>query len=226
MLCDKKEVRAPDEIQIGGKFVKSESDEGSNEDGKLVYEGPFASLSLRLKRISLSSAIVSIIAIPSIIVSQSMTGDAPILGQLAVGGTAIFAATGSTFMLSYCFSPYVHTLEWVKIAAQSSSVGSNGLNVATEDGSIQYEKRIKVVTRDFFTRTVETVFDPVCDVETDVKGTYRPFCNFKVANKPFYVHPELIHDEEVRKMLLDETMELEPSKGCDGKGKGKDDDWY
>ena len=47
------------------------------------------------------------------------------------------------------------------------------------DNSDIDEMRIKIVTRDFLTRKVETIFNPYVDVENDVTGTYRPFCNFK-----------------------------------------------
>jgi len=213
--------RAPDEKELTEKIHKSSGQEHTNmnneeeEDDVLVYEGPFAGLSLRLKRISLSSAILSIIGIPAIIINQTINGDVPVLGQFAVGGTAIFAACGSTAMLSFCFTPYVHELHWEKTVSDDESTQTTTSNNNNE------KKQMKIITRDFFTRRLETVFDPYVDIETDIGGTYRPFCNFKVKGLPFYVHPEMIQSDEVRNLLIDEKV-LNPNATED---KSKDDDW-
>jgi len=74
----------------------------------LVYESPFASLTLKLKRVSLTSAAIGIIGLP--LLSLFYSGDVPATGQLAVVATAGVTAVGSTALLGYCFTPYVSLL--------------------------------------------------------------------------------------------------------------------
>jgi hypothetical protein len=145
----------------------------------------------------------------------------PPSGQMAVGGTAILAATGSTAAMSFCFSPYIHTLEWIPVRQCKVPAGVTP-NEGGEDGEeeekgeISREEKdkkqetetskcqkllLKATTRNVFAMKVETVFDPDVDVTHDPKS-YRPFCNFMVRGKPFFIHPELIKDDLLRIQLL------------------------
>lgn len=149
----------------------------------IVYEGPFASLTLRLKRISLMSAIVGVVGLP--VLSFSFGSSVPASGQLAVVVTAGITAVGSTAILGYCFSPYVHTLE--RLVGEESGL-------------------VRITTRDILARKVETVFDPKTDVSSPPKQTSRPFCNFIVKDAPMFVHQELVRDHELRVQLLGENV--------------------
>jgi hypothetical protein len=162
----------------------------SNNSDTIIYEGPFASLSKRLKRISITTAIASIIGIPSAILLQS-TGDAaviPAAGQLAVGSTAILAATGSTAALSFVFGPYVNTLEYIKSDHNEHDDGDDNVMV-------------KATTCSIFGMEKVTIFNPKIDI-SQPSSSYRPFCNFLIRNDPFYIHPELLDDEKLRIQLL------------------------
>jgi len=178
---------------------------GENTDD-ILYEGPFAKLSLRLKRVSISTAVVSLVGIPLIVFLQNNA--VPASGQIAVGGTALFAATGSTLALSYCFSPYVHTLKRVPDPSSSSSSSSSFW--------------IQATTCNIIGRRVETVFDPKTDVSPSTGN--RPFCNFEVKGKPMYIHPELLYHEELRRQLVGEVKSdnEEQQKAFDSKNKEDD----
>ena len=113
---------------------KSKAEGPSNKSPQVLYEGPFAQLSLRLKRVSVTTAALGVVGMPLLMALHG--GDVPATGQLAVGGTAIMAAAGSTVALSFCFSPYVHKLERVDDA------------------------QIKATTANILGMRVETTFDP------------------------------------------------------------------
>eukprot|EP00557_Chaetoceros_sp_GSL56_P004538 CAMPEP_0176501484 /NCGR_PEP_ID=MMETSP0200_2-20121128/14183_1 /TAXON_ID=947934 /ORGANISM="Chaetoceros sp., Strain GSL56" /LENGTH=296 /DNA_ID=CAMNT_0017900369 /DNA_START=36 /DNA_END=926 /DNA_ORIENTATION=+ len=176
----------------------------------ICYEGPFASLALRLKQISITSAAASLVGIPMLMTFGS---NLPPSGQLAVGGTAILAATGSTAALSFCFSPYIHTLEWIpvrqcKICKEEDEKDKQQQKEEEVRGQEQEQEQskcqkllLKATTRNVLAMKVETVFDPDIDVTHDPK-TYRPFCNFMVKGKPFFIHPELVKDDLLRIQLL------------------------
>eukprot|EP00590_Aulacoseira_subarctica_P011674 CAMPEP_0172425202 /NCGR_PEP_ID=MMETSP1064-20121228/30858_1 /TAXON_ID=202472 /ORGANISM="Aulacoseira subarctica , Strain CCAP 1002/5" /LENGTH=228 /DNA_ID=CAMNT_0013167899 /DNA_START=53 /DNA_END=739 /DNA_ORIENTATION=+ len=163
------------------KYFTTQADKKQvEEDNGVFYEGALAAATLHLKRVSITTCAIGIFGLP--LMAVLCGASIPAMGQLAVGGTAIFATAGSTAALSYCVSPYVHTLE--KVASSSG-----------ED-----EKLIKAVTRNIFAWKVETVFNPENDV-IHYSGS-RPFCNFFAKGLPMYVHPELIEDDILRAQLV------------------------
>jgi hypothetical protein len=193
---------------------KDNSDNTSNTNqSSLIYEGPFSSLSLRLKRVSISTAIVSIVGIPLLIFLNGASADVPMIGQLAVGSTAIISATGSTVALNFCFSPYVNKLEWITTEELSKTNNNDENNTTstqtpTDPSSNHQKKMLKATTSSIFSFPVETIFDPDTQVEINPK-TYRPFCNFIVKSNDskkkdvlMFVHPELIHDDQLRSKLV------------------------
>ena len=205
--------------------------ESHTPPGSILYQGPFASLTLRLKRISITTAVLSMTGVPLIILlkawfipgaemdvqdtlaaadhllntNTSMDTTTPsssfnVSKQVIVGATAVLAATGSTAALSYCFSPYVHTLEYYTQNSNSSS------------------SLIQAKTRNIWAREVHTVFDmdrdviPLSVLTSGKSPLTRPFCNFIAKGLPMYVHPELIHDAILREKLFGEkptAMEVE-----------------
>ena len=194
------------------------------EPNGIIYEGPFASLSKRLKRISITSAIISIVGVPLLITFHS--GDVPASGQLAVGSTAVIAATGSTVALNFCFGPYVSTLEYVSPAFGESESDS--------DTNAEYEHEqnkilVKATTMNLFGMSKETVFDPAVDVSQETstgKNSYRPFCNFLVRGEPFYIHPNLLDDDKLRIQLVGiEKGTMEKEDDTRDKKKALDDDF-
>eukprot|EP00581_Thalassiosira_minuscula_P014645 CAMPEP_0183717694 /NCGR_PEP_ID=MMETSP0737-20130205/11231_1 /TAXON_ID=385413 /ORGANISM="Thalassiosira miniscula, Strain CCMP1093" /LENGTH=289 /DNA_ID=CAMNT_0025947171 /DNA_START=152 /DNA_END=1021 /DNA_ORIENTATION=- len=181
----------------------------------LVYEGPFASLTLKLKRVSLTSAVIGIVGLPALSLFYG-AGSVPATGQLAVIATAGVTAVGSTALLGYCFSPYVHTLEQLSGNFSESDGGNDA-----DDAANLNQNLVRIVTRDILARRVETIFDPTTDVTPPPNNNSRPFCNFMVKGLPMYVHPELVHDHKLRVQLVGEEPQ---QKDADMRNKTKTDD--
>uniref|UniRef100_A0A7S3Q9W9 Uncharacterized protein n=1 Tax=Chaetoceros debilis TaxID=122233 RepID=A0A7S3Q9W9_9STRA len=274
LICSKKVKLAP---YYNVRNFASSSNENENDDGgnSVIYEGPFASLSLRLKRISFTSACASIAGIPLLFTLQT---NIPPSGQIAVGGTAILAACGSTAALNFCFGPYVEKLEWIPVRQCSTSTPSSS-DKEGEDNNVNDDKSsqedllkscgqnmkmlLKATTRGYSSMQSEVVFNPFSNssnisfgkdgtlVETDKDAdadadastsanndidagtdsttstdyevvhhpqSYRPFCNFIAKGKPLFVHPDLVHDEQIRMLLLGHAkVDLESSTDEDKK---------
>jgi len=184
------------------------------KNSQLLYEGPFADLAFRLKVVSVTSAALGIVGIPLLITLHS--GDVPPIGQIAVGGSAMLGAVGSTVAMSFVFSPYITTLERVPIRQCHSNSGEEGDNSEKEPAAQEW--LLKATTRNIAAMKVETVFDPKTDVEQ--YSGIRPFCNFVAKGVPMYVHPELILDDELRVELVGEEEAMPKNE----KPPKKDDD--
>jgi len=119
--------------------------------------------------------------------------------------------------LDFCFSPYVHSLEWISIKAPScitphahadanadADADADANEETTTENVVKEHRLIKAQTRNIFALPVETVFDPYTDVinENVAKKNNRPFCNFIAKGVPLYVHPNLVLDEELRVLLV------------------------
>lgn len=205
-------------------FSNSSQNDAENDTSKhtdaaeplpsLLYEGPFAQLSLRLKRVSVTTAALGVVGMPLLMAMHG--GDVPATGQLAVGGTAILAAAGSTVALSFCFSPYVHKLERVVVTPDNEKDG----DTATAERNL-----IKATTANILGMRVETIFDPATDVGKAAGS--RPFCNFTAKGLPMYVHPDMVYDDELRLQLVGEAeLELqEKAKEAAKKNKQDDDEF-
>ena len=146
--------------------------------GDLIYEGPFSSVVLRLKCVSIISATVGSIGLPLLITYTEKTA----LAAGAVGGTAMIAAVGSTLLLNYCTNPYVHRIEQNK--------ETNTLNVTSANMlGIRFETLVKIP-------------DDLVPAAKAGGGFMRPFCNFIGAGVPFYVHGELLNDKKLARKIL------------------------
>ena len=94
--------------------IRHKSDlDSTKQSSQILYEGPFADLALKLKVVSVTSAALGIVGIP--ILMSLHTGEVPPIGQIAVGGSAMLGAVGSTVAMSFVFSPYISKLERVPI---------------------------------------------------------------------------------------------------------------
>mmetsp|Transcript_11410 Transcript_11410/g.21065 ORF Transcript_11410/g.21065 Transcript_11410/m.21065 type:complete len:271 (-) Transcript_11410:88-900(-) len=180
-------------------------DHSQDDQPLLLYEGPFASLTLRLKRLSLTSAVIGLVGLPALSVFQG-AGSIPATGQLAIIATAGATAIGSTALLGYCFSPYVHTLERLS-EDENESYGDVATNTVNGNQNL-----VRIITRDILARRVETIFDPTTDVSPPPNGNSRPFCNFMVKGLPMYVHKEMVHDYKLRVQLVGEEPQQEDAE--------------
>lgn len=173
------------------------------KSSQVIYEGPFAQLAFRLKAVSITTALVGVVGIPFLIMIHS--GDVPVAGQLAVGGSAILGAVGSTVAMDFVFSPYISTLERVPVRQCHSNKEES-----SEEQRAAQEWLLKATTRNILSMKVETVFDPTTDV-TPYSGI-RPFCNFLAKGRPMFVHPDLILDDTIRAQLVGDDEEQKPKQ--------------
>jgi len=210
---------------------KNPSNEGKsdhtsqNNQPVLLYEGPFASLTLRLKRISLMSAAIGLVGLPALSLFYG-AGSVPATGQLAIIATAGVTAVGSTALLGYCFSPYVHTMECLSGDYYANETDETNEDDATTVDGKNNQNLVRVVTRDILAREVETVFNPATDVSPPPNNNSRPFCNFMVmGDKPMYVHADLIHDYKLKVQLLGQEEVPQQQEAAKNKQKLDDDEF-
>ncbi len=159
---------------------------------EVIYQSPFAPVTLRLKRVSIVTAALGLVGMPALVALNS--GSVPALGQLAVGGTASLAAVGSTMLLNFCVTPYVHEM--------TKEGDSDPLFTAT--------------TANMLGMLVKTEFKPA-DVTSMVEsGSSRPFVNFFANGKPMYIHGELFDDKLLLKQLLKRPLTKSEIEGRAG----------
>jgi hypothetical protein len=173
----------------------------TTSETEIVYEGPFAMLTTRLKGVSLASASLGCVIVPLLL--HTYSGEISILGQYAVGGMTMMIATITTVTVNYCFSPYVHTLERIPALRLGSSPQDVSSSEDTKKELVDNKYLIKSTRRNFLLMKKEMVFDPSTDCEP-YKG-YRPFCNFLANKVPHYIHPEALLFDDLRKHLLGEV---------------------
>ena len=181
-----------DDISIVAQKLNDEKKLSQDEKSSVFYEGPFGSVALKLKRVSLTTCVIGLIGMPAAVLVKQGSEGVSISGQLAVAGTAAAAAVGSTLLLSFFFNPYVHKLEYVD-PSSGESVLPAPTNV-NETSSLH----IRATTRTLLATQLETVFDPSTVVAAP---NSRPFCNFVAAGIPMYCHPELLTDQRLLKVI-------------------------
>jgi hypothetical protein len=172
--------------------IEDETPSIKREEPRLLYRAPMGGLVSRLKRISITSCLISVIGLPLLIYLKN--GTWPDAKQLGMGGFAFMSATGSTLALHFVFGPYVLDLYEIPIRkcdiAKDSDSESSPNNVEQPGQEFLY----KATTRSILGMTKEVVFNPLTDI-TRYQGA-RPFANFVVKNEfILYCHPELLDDE-------------------------------
>jgi len=183
------------------------------QEPRLLYRAPMGGLVSRLKRISITSCLISIIGLPMLIYLKN--GTWPDAKQIGMGGFAFVSATGSTMALHFVFGPYVLDLCEIPVRkchspppplpVDDDDVNSNMEEsptsaVSPNNNMCGQEFLYKATTRSILGMTNEVVFNPLTDI-TRYQGA-RPFANFVVKNEfVLYCHPELLDDETRRKLL-------------------------
>lgn len=194
----------------------SSEEKPKEESSNIFYEAPTAGLISRLKMVSITSCVLSIVGLPLLIYIKN--GDFPNTRQLGMGGIAFFGASGSTLALHFVFGPYALTMEEVPKTKDESSADDE------LEGTL-----IKAKTRSVFGWKNETIFDPLTDIQP--YSGIRPFANFIANDVILYAHPELL-DENMRQRLLfpggspesEKAENVEKNEGLPGKKKFDDDD--
>jgi hypothetical protein len=164
-----------------------------------------------------------------------------------LGGFALFGAVGSTIALHYVFGPYI--LDMTKVVVKSSSSSSDcndeGSDTTTtttttttrpiDGGNSNGDFILQVHTRSVFGWKILHTINPSTDQIVSPYQGFRPFGNFSVNDKPYYVHPELLQDDNLRRTLLpgyqeqqqaiqDNQRQLHDKEGLSTKD--KDDDFF
>ena len=189
---------------------ESESEPGDDknkspmrEEPRLLYQAPMGGLVSRLKRISITSCLISVIGLPLLIYLKN--GTWPDAKQIGMGGFAFISASGSTLALHFVFGPYVMDLYEIPVRQDLTVKEEDGIRGDGTTGTIVrqpsgQEFLYKATVRSILGLTQEIVFDPLTDI-TRYQGA-RPFANFVVKDQHvLYCHPELL-DHETRLKLL------------------------
>jgi hypothetical protein len=194
------------------------SDDENNSDEKespILYQSPMGGLITRLKVVSITSCLISVVGLPLFIAIKN--GDWPTAQQLGLGSVAFMGATGSTVGLHFVFGPYILDMEKIPVrqcnfkkeqVAVVEEVGDDveeGIKEEEESSSKSDEKAppkdvmFKATTRSVFGMRSEVVFNPATDI-VPYEG-FRPFANFVAKGVTLYVHPHLL-DDDTRQQLL------------------------
>lgn len=164
----------------------------------------------RLKRVSITSCLLSVVGLPMLIYLKN--GTWPDVKQLGLGGFAFVSATGSTLALHFVFGPYIVELYQVPrdVPLSDSTTTTAVTTTANHDTS---DCLYRATTRSILGLKSEILFDPMVDV-TRYQGA-RPFANFVVKeNRVLYCHPELLDDVTRRRLLhpTSATPLMDPTK--------------
>lgn len=140
------------------------------------YEAPFASVLIKLKRVSIVTSVLSSLCMPCLLYFQI---SAPLPAKLAIFGVTLTTSIGSTLALDYFFKPYVHSLQW-----------------AQKHDMCRSTPKIMAINYNIFAQKEETYFviQDVRKISRDKK--YRPFYNLRIKGKPMYIHLDSIHDKK------------------------------
>lgn len=192
----------------------SSEETARDENNKLFYEAPMGRLISRLKVVSITSCVCSVIGLPLLIYIKN--GDFPNMREAGMGGIAFFGASGSTLALHFVFGPYALTMEKVSATDESSDADTE-------------TTLIKATTRSVFGWKNEIVFDPLINVMP--YSGMRPFANFIANDVTLYAHPDLLDDAMRQRLLFplgspatEETERVEKNEGLPAKKKWDDDD--
>jgi hypothetical protein len=205
MLATNSPSSAPLDLLTAQRRWKS--DESSDKNSPIIYQSPMGGLITRLKVVSITSCLISVVGLPLFIAIKN--GDWPTAQQLGLGSVAFLGATGSTVGLHFVFGPYVLDMEKISVR-QCHFEKEEEKEVAVEEG-IKKEScksgenaspkdfMLKATTRSVFGLRSEVVFNPATDV-TLYEG-FRPFANFCAKGVTLYAHPNLL-DDDLRQLLL------------------------
>ena len=197
------------------RWNTSDSDECSNRndsEAEVIYRSPMGDLITRLKIVSITSCVMSVVGLPLFVALKN--GTLPTPQQMGLGGVAFLGATGSTVALHFVFGPYILTMEKIPVRLCHFTGGNNG-DEEDDNSNVEAKSRVqdndvintdnkkammlRATTRSVFGWRSEHVFDPLTDVSFYTGS--RPFANFVAKGVTLYAHPEMLN-EDLRLLLL------------------------
>ncbi|CAM9482719.1 unnamed protein product [Pylaiella littoralis] len=170
---------------------------------KLIYEGSITHQVKGLKRVSITTCVISILAVPAVVMfgKESVT----MAGQVAVMGTALVGTGSSTLLLNLCVSPYVFRMTEVferngaakeeDVAREKQQEPQNRYSMSTASG-----RRFRVERMDVFGVRKTTEFS-IDEVEP-MPNTSRPFVSFKAGDNHYFVQGHDMADKVLLQTLL------------------------
>lgn len=180
-----------------GKVTEQQSQPQSQWEWVTVYEGNFSSTLKRLKRISATTCVLSLVGMPVLLANS--TESVPLVGQLAITGTAIAAACGSTALLHWCTKPYVHKFQ-VMVSTASKSPGDVANDIPDVLAADPELCRVEII--DIISRSKAIQFGP--STIKPQPNAWQPFVNFSATDEDLllYVEPlEFEHEQLLQKIL-------------------------
>ncbi|KAJ1455815.1 hypothetical protein M885DRAFT_519170 [Pelagophyceae sp. CCMP2097] len=145
----------------------------------LVYSGPLNDVVRRIKMVSLSSLIGSLVGFSVITVAMESSSEIASIEQVCLAGSAMTLGVSTTAILHWCIAPFVFEMR--------------------SDG-----KHVRATTKSLFLQTIETEF-LLENVITKPKGI-QPFVSFKANGVPFFVQAEGFRQQGC---VLPEGFEIE-----------------
>jgi len=105
-------------------------------DWPIIYQSRIGDLITRLKIVSITSCVVSIVGLP--IAMALKNGDLPSAKQVGMGSVAFVGATGSTCALHFVFGPYILNMEEIPVR-QCHYDGKGEDESDDDDGKVNVE---------------------------------------------------------------------------------------
>mmetsp|Transcript_46273 Transcript_46273/g.93401 ORF Transcript_46273/g.93401 Transcript_46273/m.93401 type:complete len:210 (-) Transcript_46273:272-901(-) len=159
-----------------------------------IYEAPLASSIKSLKRVSVTTALLSLAIPPAVIFGGSE--NVPISGQIAITAVTLLASLGSTSAIHYLFSPYI--LSMSHVCGEAASEESESVVPELNNDSVLEAKTLTLLGGE------QANLIHIKDVPPGgIKKSMRPFVNFATSSgKPYFVHASVFENKRLLSRLL------------------------
>ena len=164
--------------QLSSPLVRALSTSDSKVT-ELHYESPLAASVRSLKRVSLTTAALSLTIPPALILNA--VDNVPLSGQIAVTCVTLGASLGSTALIHYLTCPYVLSMR---------RLTGEGTDVDT----------FEATTMSLFGFEKKSSFQ-LSQVEPQ-PNTARPFVSFRAADRFYFIHGSMFDDKRLLRRLL------------------------
>lgn len=185
----------------------NEPSQDTTDPSTLLYESPLGTVVTRLRAVSMTTGICGCFGLPLVVAIKG--GELPATGLLATGLMFCMMSLGSTAAVHYVFHPYVYEIHRIPVRlcsfTKAMEVGDDEADTEdvpveeVEPTTIKGPFLYKAVSKSLFLGNVSTVFDPSSDLVA-YKGL-RPMCNLTAKGVPLYVHPQQVHNQELKEAL-------------------------
>jgi hypothetical protein len=169
-----------------------------------IYEAPLAASIKSLKRVSVTTALLSLAIPPAVIFGGA--GDVPLSGQIAITAVTMIASLGSTSAIHFLFSPYVLSLSVLSAEEEEGDKGETEAmdsEAAVELPELNNDSVLEAKTLTLLGGEQASSF-VVKDVPGGkVPGSSRPFVNFATSSgRPYFVHASVFEHKRLLSRLL------------------------